>query len=611
MPAKGAPEERMGASLLMALCATLLAAYDPLALALPSMRTAQSVLYGGGLLLALSAGSSTLRDRLLHAPRNWARFPVRSLLEWLVWLAAVTAAQRSVLSAPIGACVAALSGYVLCCAGDEATRLAERLWLVRGARTYDMSSPTFFSAGEPLAPPGAPLLSMAEVARHASPTDCWSVLDGAVLDLTAWAPKHPGGAMIITSLGGRDLSDQFKAFHGTSMGPRLRAMCVGRLDEATAEPPSAAQLAFRGLREGLRARGEFAYPLSRTLRPALIPLVLMAGAVGCVRAAAGAAADAALLGLAALGGGLCGAAWQQMSLFGHDLGHGNVTGSWARDTVLGLALVPFFGIGFSWWKATHNTHHVVTNSESHDPDIQHMPVFAISPHMLGGFFSHYHQRDFGCGRATRGLLSLQHWLYYPIMAVAKVNLWAQTHIYLANKWQSTATATLETLGMLAHYALLGCALHALPGLAARAAFLLCALGAAGMLHVQITLSHFPMETHQGVAYQSNERSWWHMQLAGTIDVSCPPAMDWFHGGLQYQTVHHLFPRLPRFALRRVSADVDTAAKACGLTYHTSPFFELNAMVLRTLRKTAELCAAAPEGVSPGAPLLWDAVNARG
>lgn len=102
-----------------------------------------------------------------------------------------------------------------------------------------------------------------------------------------------------------------------------------------------------------------------------------------------------------------------------------------------------------------------------------------------------------------------------------------------------------------------------------------------------------------------------MQLAGTIDVACPPAMDWFHGGLQYQTVHHLFPRLPRFALRAASERVASAAAACGLVYHTAPFFKLNGMVLQTLRRTAAAAKGAPPGGGPGAPLLWDAVNARG
>lgn len=90
--------------------------------------------------------------------------------------------------------------------------------------------------------------------------------------------------------------------------------------------------------------------------------------------------------------------------------------------------------GLSWWKASHNTHHVVTNSETHDPDIQHMPVFAVAPRMLRGFYSHYHRRAFAFDAAAQALLARQHWLYYPIMAVAKVNLWIQTHIYLAAQW---------------------------------------------------------------------------------------------------------------------------------------------------------------------------------
>lgn len=102
-----------------------------------------------------------------------------------------------------------------------------------------------------------------------------------------------------------------------------------------------------------------------------------------------------------------------------------------------------------------------------------------------------------------------------------------------------------------------------------------------------------------------------MQLSGTIDVDCAPCMDWFHGGLQYQTVHHLFPRLPRFALRAVSAEVDAAARASGLVYHKDSFAKINRRVLRVLRETAALCAAAPLGAGPGAPQLWDALNARG
>mmetsp|Transcript_25898 Transcript_25898/g.59851 ORF Transcript_25898/g.59851 Transcript_25898/m.59851 type:complete len:166 (+) Transcript_25898:97-594(+) len=165
--------------------------------------------------------------------------------------------------------------------------------------------------------------------------------------------------------------------------------------------------------------------------------------------------------------------------------------------------------------------------------------------------------------------------------------------------------------MLAHYCTIAGAMYVLPSWLARAGFLASAIGVAGMLHVQITLSHFASDTHQGVAYDENERSWWHMQLAGTCDVDCSPAMDWFHGGLQYQSIHHLFPRLPRYRLRAVSKEVAEVAHKASITYHHKSFAALNREVIATLRKTAELCAASPLANGPGAPMLWDSLHARG
>jgi len=592
-------------NVLTAVFAVLLAAYNPLGMAWPAMRSVNLLVYAGVMLLSVSTGSSVIHDRLLHAPRNWARHPLRSATEWAFWLTTVHAVQRAVLSTPSGALVATLLACVVCYAGDEATRLIERCRLVRSAKTFD-PAPEFFASGARIAPADARSVTMDEVRAHNKRDDCWIVVDGAVLDVTTWADAHPGGPLIITSLGGRDATDQYKAFHGTSMGARLRAMCVGSLEASPETTPSPAQVAFRQLHEDLRARGEFSYPLSRTVRPMVLPWVLMAAAMVCIAAAGSSAAPTAV---AAAGGALAGLAWQQMSLFGHDIGHGNVTGYFADDHLIGVFLMPFFGIGISWWKATHNTHHVVTNSETHDPDIQHMPVFAVSPRMLSGFYSYYHDKVFKFDQIARTLLARQHLLYYPIMAVAKVNLYVQTHIWLF--LNAAATSTLETVAMLLHYAAIGAALAALPTWPARAAFFFASLAVAGLLHVQITLSHFPMETHEGVAYTSGERSWWHMQLAGTMDVDCAPSMDWFHGGLQYQTIHHLFPRLPRFALRKVAAEVAATCDKVGLRYHRTTFTAAQFIVMDTLHKTAVKCADAKMGSDVQAPLLWDALNARG
>jgi len=47
----------------------------------------------------------------------------------------------------------------------------------------------------------------------------------------------------------------------------------------------------------------------------------------------------------------------------------------------------------------------------------------------------------------------------------------------------------------------------------------------------------------------------YQQLRTTKDIECPQWFDWFHGGLQFQAIHHLFPRIPRHNLRRVQGKV--------------------------------------------------------
>ena len=46
-------------------------------------------------------------------------------------------------------------------------------------------------------------------------------------------------------------------------------------------------------------------------------------------------------------------------------------------------------------------------------------------------WSLYHQRRMTFDRAARWLVSVQHYSFYPIMAVARFNLYAQTLILLA------------------------------------------------------------------------------------------------------------------------------------------------------------------------------------
>ncbi|KAF2721199.1 hypothetical protein K431DRAFT_224698 [Polychaeton citri CBS 116435] len=78
-------------------------------------------------------------------------------------------------------------------------------------------------------------VTVAEVTKHASPDDCWVVVNGEVYDLTAFAPDHPGGADIIIKWAGKDGSSVYNEYHHKDLiGKELKqSERIGHLDEST------------------------------------------------------------------------------------------------------------------------------------------------------------------------------------------------------------------------------------------------------------------------------------------------------------------------------------------------------------------------------------------
>lgn len=57
-------------------------------------------------------------------------------------------------------------------------------------------------------------LSFEEVRRHATPDDCWAVVDGVVYDLTTFVARHPAGSSDIEEMCGTDATEAFTGEHG-------------------------------------------------------------------------------------------------------------------------------------------------------------------------------------------------------------------------------------------------------------------------------------------------------------------------------------------------------------------------------------------------------------
>ena len=291
-----------------------------------------------------------------------------------------------------------------------------------------------------------------------------------------------------------------------------------------------------------------------------------------------------------------GALWHQVAFTAHDAGHTGITHIYWLDRLIGVLVASFVGgLSLLWWCDNHDVHHLVTNHPEHDPDIQHMPIFAISPRFLPskskpekhepmGLWSSYYRRVMPFDAAARFLLRHQHKLYFVIMSVARFNLYALSYSFLFLRARRDKWFYIESIGLSVFwYWFTVHVLANLPTWPLRIGYLLLSHIVTSPLHVQIVLSHFAQDTRD----LGPQECFASRQIRTTMDVACPTYLDFFHGGLHMQVAHHLFPRLPRHNLREARDKfVEPFCNSQGLTYEEMRFVPGNNKVVARLQEIA-------------------------
>ncbi|MBW0496205.1 hypothetical protein O181_035920 [Austropuccinia psidii MF-1] len=275
--------------------------------------------------------------------------------------------------------------------------------------------------------------------------------------------------------------------------------------------------------------------------------------------------------------------WHQITFVGHDAGHSGITGDWKTDRLIGIFVGNFLcGLSIGWWCDNHDVHHLVTNHPEHDPDIQHLPFFAISTKFFQSLRSTYYKHTMRFNKFATSMVKHQHRFYYVIMFFARFNLLFNSYIYIAQR-KEQRMRNLEIFGIIAFWFSFIAFLYLLPSNWIRVMFVLVSFGVTSPLHVQIVLSHFAQSTQD---LGLNE-SFAHRQIRTTMDVTCPPWLDFLHGGLHMQVTHHLFPRLPRHQLRFACEKfVRPWCQKEGLSYQSFKFVDGNLKVLGVLQDVA-------------------------
>lgn len=286
--------------------------------------------------------------------------------------------------------------------------------------------------------------------------------------------------------------------------------------------------------------------------------------------------------------------WHQLTFTVHDAGHMGITHDFTTDTTIAMFIASYMGgLSACWWKFNHNVHHLVTNDPEHDPDIQYIPIFAITQRFLQDLKTSYYERVMEYDAVAKVMVRIQHFTYYPIMLLARFNLYRLSYEYLfGGKGPKRGPAWwhryFEIVGVMVFWTWYGYGVvyMSIPDNWSRFWFVLISHALTSPLHVQITLSHFAMSTSDLGANESFAQK----MLRTTMDVDCPQWLDFFHGGLQFQAVHHLYPRIPRHRLRETQKLVQQFCEEVDIPYALYGFVDGNKQVVGRLADVARQAA---------------------
>jgi len=428
-----------------------------------------------------------------------------------------------------------------------------------------------------------PVFTLKQVSEHNAETDCWVAINNRVFNITNWLAKHPGGKSILFNFAGTDCSDEFRIFHYTPNYKLLKSFCVGTLHPDDCRKNTELSKDLQELHDRIKLQGAFLPDYWFYVSRAAIILALFAASAYLFNYSSSlwvCAASAICLGMA----------WQQLAFVGHDIGHHVLSHNRNTDDNLGVVFGNFLqGISLEWWKHSHNTHHSVTNSVTHDPDIQHLPFLAVNKAFFKSIFSKYYFRTLDFDKVCEFFIAKQHYLFYVVMALARFNLYAQSFRHnIVGAGSTNVRKNIELVSLAGFWVWFLTVLSFTQTWWHLAVFLLVSHAVAGIVHVQICINHFPMDVYEGLPQKAfTDDSYLMSQLMTTRDIECPPFMDFFHGGLQFQVEHHVFPHLTRSHLRNVRDELQVICKKHDLPYQSVGFWRANWDVIVKLYETSK------------------------
>jgi fatty acid desaturase len=267
--------------------------------------------------------------------------------------------------------------------------------------------------------------------------------------------------------------------------------------------------------------------------------------------------------------GALGIVMTQFAFLAHEASHRQVLESGPANDRLGRILAAgVVGISYSWWMTKHTRHHANPNQIGKDPDIE---VDTIS----------FVEEDAAKSRGlVRWITRRQGYLFFPLLTLEGLNL-HQRSIRDRIADASTPGRALELSLIGVRFALVVGAIFWLLPLGMAFAFLGVQLAVFG---IYMGASFAPNHKGMAVIPAGSRLDFLRKQVLTSRNITGGLPVTVLMGGLNYQVEHHLFPSMPRPALRRAREIVREHCQQLGLPYTETDLVRSYGIVIAYLNK---------------------------
>ena len=239
-----------------------------------------------------------------------------------------------------------------------------------------------------------------------------------------------------------------------------------------------------------------------------------------------------------------------MGYVGHDAGHYALSRvPWVNDVWGQFAMTFLCGMSFGFWRSRHNAHHVHCQEIGGDPDMHFGVLFSVYPQS-----ANWHSK------LGRFFLRIQKWAFWPLSSFYWVTL---RYDGIRDLFQQPERTKVDRFLMPLHWIVL----LVIPSLIFGWHTALLAYVAVSCVSSLMTASVF-IPNHIGMRRLDDGQKvgYLEQQVTTSRNITNPPLLDFYYGGLNSQIEHHLFPRVSHDRYREMRPIVRAFCEDRGIAY---------------------------------------------